>query len=70
VVGDFDGLGFAVGVGDVAVGDVGVAVNARENRVFKLVYDGIVASGERVFKEETRVLEPLENPFGPKVLPM
>jgi hypothetical protein len=33
-VGDFDGIGFAIDVGDVAVGDVGVAVHAREDRIF------------------------------------
>jgi len=40
-------LGFAVGVSDVAVGDVGVAVHAREDRIFQLVHDRIVKSGRR-----------------------
>ncbi len=49
MVGDFDGFGFAISLGDITVGYVGVAVNAREDRVFQLVHDGIVKAENAAF---------------------
>ena len=50
MVGDFDGFGFAIGVGDIAVGNVSVPVHAREDGVFQLVYERIVKTEDAAFR--------------------
>src|SRR5580704_12091210 len=50
MVRDFDYFGLAVGVGDIAMGDVGVGVWVGEDGIFELIDDGVVEAKDAPFR--------------------